>query len=76
MLSAAMRTWIESALVLEFLRSPFLRGGFCECVRGANPVHKPARSELGLVLGHGQAMLDDQVGDDFAFALELGRLGC
>ena len=37
-------------------------------------MHKPVRRELGLVLGHGQVMFNDQVGDDFALALELGRL--
>ena len=39
------------------------------------PVQKPVRHELGLVLGCGQVMLNDQVDNDFAFALELGRLG-
>ena len=44
-------------------------------MRGAHPVHKPVHRELGLVLGHGQIVSNDQVGDDFALALELGRLG-
>ena len=44
-------------------------------MRGAHSVRKPIRGELGLVLGHGQVMSNDQVGDDFALALELGRLG-
>ena len=43
--------------------------------RGAHPVHKPVRCELGFVLGHDQVMSNDQVGDDFTLALELGRLG-
>ena len=38
-------------------------------------MRKPIRRELGLVLGHGEVMSNDQVGDDFALALELGRLG-
>ena len=42
-------------------------------MRGAHPVHKPVRRELELALGHGQVMSNDQVGDDFALALELGR---
>ena len=44
-------------------------------MRGAHPVRKPVRCELGLILGHGQVMSNDQVGDDFTLALELGRLG-
>ena len=43
-------------------------------MRGAHPVHKPVRRELGLVLGYGQVISNDQVGDDFALALELRRL--
>ena len=43
--------------------------------RGAHPVRQPVRRELGLVLVHGQVMSNDQVGDDFALAFELGRLG-
>ena len=43
-------------------------------MRGAHPVRKPVRRELGLVLGHGHVMSNDQVGDDFALALELGGL--
>ena len=38
-------------------------------------MHKPVRRELGLVLGHGQVMPNDQFGDDVALALELERLG-
>ena len=38
-------------------------------------MRKPVRRELGLVLDYGQVMSNDQVGDDFALALELGRLG-
>ena len=44
-------------------------------MRGAYPVHKPVRRELGLIPGHGQVMSNDQVGADVAPALELGRLG-
>ena len=44
-------------------------------MRGAHFVHKSVRRELGLVLGHGQVISNDQVDDDFALALELGRLG-
>ena len=62
----------QSTLVLEFLQSLLLRGSRCGCVHGAHPVHKPACNELGLVLGHNQVMPNDQVGDNFAFALELG----
>ena len=65
----------QSELALEFLQIPFLRGGRYGCVRGAHSVHKPVRSELGLFLTHGQVMPNDQVGDNFAFTLELGRLG-
>ena len=43
-------------------------------MRGAHPAHKPVHRELGLVLGHGQFISNDQVGNDFALALELGRL--
>ena len=74
-----MRTWrvlpAHSALVLELLQGPFLRSGRCWCVRGAHPVRKPVRRELGLVLGHAHVISTDQVDDDFALALELGRLG-
>ena len=38
-------------------------------------MRKPVRRELGLVLGYGQIMSNDQIGDDFALTLELGRLG-
>ena len=38
-------------------------------------MRKPVRRELGLVLGHDQVMSNDQVGGNFALALELGRLG-
>ena len=55
--------------------SLFRRSGHCWCVRGAHPVRKPVCRELGLFLGHGQVMSNDQVGDDFALALELGKLG-
>ena len=65
----------QSALVHEFLQRPFLRGGRCGCVRGVHPVQKPVRHELGLVLGRGQVMLNDQVDNDSAFALEFGRYG-
>ena len=44
-------------------------------MRGVHPVRKPVRRELELVLGHGQVMSHDQVGDDFALVLELGVLG-
>ena len=44
-------------------------------MRSAHPVRKPVRRELGLVLGYDQVMSNDQVGDDFALALELGRIG-
>ena len=44
-------------------------------MRGARPVHKPVHRELGLVLGHGPVVPNEQVGNDFVFALELGRLG-
>ena len=37
-------------------------------------MRKPVRHELGLVLGHGQVMSNDQVGNDFALTLELERL--
>ena len=65
----------QSALVLEFLHSPFLGGGRRRWVRGAHPVHEPVRSELGLVLGHGQVTPYYQIGDELALALELQRLG-
>ena len=45
-------------------------------MRGAHSVGKPVRRKLEWVLGHSQVMSNDQVGDDFALALELGRLGC
>ena len=64
----------QSALVLEFLQNPFLQGGRCTYVRGAHPVHKQVRRELGLVLGRSQVIPNDQVGKDFVF-LELGRHG-
>ena len=44
-------------------------------MRGAHSVRKPVRCELGLVLGHDQVVSNDQVGDDFALALEMGRVG-
>ena len=44
-------------------------------MRGAHPVRTPVRRKLGLVLGNDQVMFNDQVGDDFALALDLGRLG-
>ena len=43
---------------------------------GANPERKSVRRELGLVLGYGKVMFNDRVGDDFAHALEMGRLEC
>ena len=43
-------------------------------MRGAHPVRKPVRRELGLVLGHAHVVSPLQVDDDFALALELGRL--
>ena len=64
----------QSALVLEFLQNPFFQGGRCTYVRGAHPVHKPVRRELGLVLGRSQVIPNDQVGKDFVF-LELRRHG-
>ena len=39
-------------------------------------MREPVRRELALVLGHGQVMLNAQVGDDFAPAHELLRLRC
>ena len=65
----------QSALVLELLHGPFLRGGRCWCVRGAHSECKPVRREFGLVLGHGQVISNDQVSDNFVLALELGRFG-
>ena len=65
----------QSVLILELLQGPFLRGSRCWCVRGANPVRKPVYRELGLVLGHGQVMSNDQVRNDFALAFKVGRLG-
>ena len=65
----------SSALVLEFLQGPFLKGRCCGCVRGAYFVYKPVRGELGLVRGHVQVMFYDQVDHDFSFALKLPRLG-
>ena len=65
----------QSALVLKLLQGPCFRGDRFWCVRGAHPVRKPVRRELGLVLGHGQVMSNDEVGDDFALALGLRRLG-
>ena len=44
-------------------------------MRGAYPVHKLVHRELWLFLGHGQVMGKEKVGNDFALALELGRLG-
>ena len=38
-------------------------------------MREPVRSELALVLGHGQIMLNAQVGEDFELAHELWRLG-
>ena len=38
-------------------------------------MHKQTHRELGSVLDHGHVMSNDQVGDDFMLALELGRLG-
>ena len=35
---------------------------------------KPVHRGLELVLDHGQVMFNDQVGDDFALVVELGRL--
>ena len=37
-------------------------------------MREPVRSELALVLGHGQVMLNAQVGEDFELAHELRRL--
>ena len=39
-------------------------------------MREPVRRELALVLGHGQVMLNAQVGDDFTPAHELLRLRC
>ena len=64
----------QSALVLGSLQSPFLGGSRRGCVHGVHPVHELVRSEVGLVLGHDQVRPYDQVGDDFALALELRRL--
>ena len=44
-------------------------------MRGAHSERKPIRREFGLVLGRGQVISNDQVGDNFVFALELGRFG-
>ena len=40
----------QSALVLEFLQSPFLGGGRRVCMCGAHPADEFVRRKLGLVL--------------------------
>ena len=65
----------QSALVLEFLQSPFLGGGRRGCVRGAHLGHGPVRSEIGLVVDHGQVMPYEHVGNDVAFVPKLCGLG-
>ena len=65
----------QSALVLRFLQSSCFGGGRFGYVLSAHLVPKPVHSEFGLVLDHIQVMPNDQVSDDFAFALKLGRLG-
>ena len=45
-------------------------------MRGARPVRKPVRRELGLVmglvLGHGQVMFNDQVGREALALIQRG----
>ena len=38
-------------------------------------MRKLVHREFGLVSGHGQVISNDQVNDDFAFALKLGGFG-
>ena len=56
----------QSALVLELLQGKFLRGGRCWCVRGAHPVGRPVRRELGKLSREGH-----QLGP-FGFKLRVG----
>ena len=41
-------------------------------MRGANPVRKPVHRELGLALGHGQVMFNDQVEREALVLIQRG----